>query len=469
MHRLYLVLGDPGAGKTTLALQFLLEGIRREERVLYISLSETKEELEVVAESHGWSIDQIAILDLPTVEQKLGPITQSTVFRPSEIELGRTSKVLLDAVEETKATRIVFDSLSEMRLLAQDPLRYRRQMLALKQFFSGRDCTVILLDDRGANTPDLQVESIAHGVITLEKVSPNYGIPRRRLEVVKLRGLDFRSGKHDFIIRRGGLEVFPRLIASEHHTEFPANSASSGIAELDGLLGGGLDRGTSMLIMGPAGAGKSTLATQFLISAARRGEKGVLYTFDETLLTLRKRSAALGLDLDAGDVSSHIELRHIDPAELSPGALAHELRERSLKEGLRFVVIDSLNGYMKAMPNEEYLILHLHELLTFLNQQGVITIMVLSQHGVMGHMQTPADLTYLADSVLLLRFFEALGMVRKAISVLKKRSGDHERTIREMGIGTGGVRVGPPLTNFQGVLTGTPIYSGADDQMLEQS
>jgi circadian clock protein KaiC len=459
-NRLYLIQGDPGVGKTTLALQFLLQGERLGETGLYITLSETKEELEGVAESHGWNLDTIHLFELSAMEEQLQGETESTFFHPSEVELNRTTKALLDEVTRVKPARVVFDSLSEMRMLAETPLRYRRQILQLKQFFAGRDCTVLFLDDRTAGAADLQIESIAHGVMSLHRSSPAYGVSRRQLNIQKIRGVKFLEGNHDLVIQKGGLVIFPRLIAANHHAKFKRESFPSGIKELDALLGGGLDRGTSNMFMGPPGTGKSTLAIKFALAAADRGDKVLLYIFDETKATLLGRAGQLGIDIEPHVERGTIQLEQIDPAELSPGELAHKIRRAVLEDKARLIVIDSINGYLNAMPEERYLTLQLHELLAFLNQQGVITIMVLAQQGLVGSMQSSVDLTYLADTVVLLRYFEARGALKQAVSVIKKRSGNHERAIREIKVSSGGIQVGKPLTGFQGVLTGVPSYLG---------
>jgi circadian clock protein KaiC len=460
-HRLYLIEGDPGAGKTTLALGYLLEGARRGEKGLYVTLSETREEITSVARSHGWSLDPVHIVELVASEESLTPGSQYTMYHPSETELGETTKAVLDAVEQVKPQRVVIDSLSELRLLAQNPLRYRRQILALKQFFSGRKCTVLLLDDRTSDDTELQVRSIAHGVLTLEQLSPEYGAERRRLRVVKLRGKQFRGGYHDFNIVKGGLDVFPRLVAADHRTAFSAEKVSSGVAPLDQLVGGGLDRGTSTLIMGPAGSGKSSVATQYVVAAAARGECAAIFTFDESSGTLGARSAALGMDLAAQVESGRVVIKQVDPAELSPGEFVHTVRRQVEERNCRLVVIDSLNGYMNAMPEERFLTIQMHELLTYLGQKGVTTILVVAQHGLVGgKMESPVDVSYLADSVILTRYFELKGRVRKAISVVKKRSGAHEETIRELSVGTNGIRVGKPLEDLRGVMTGVPVYEG---------
>jgi circadian clock protein KaiC len=465
-NRLYLIQGDPGVGKTTLALKFLLEGAQRQERGLYITLSETKEELLEVAHSHGWSLDQIAIMELSAIEGELLQEAQNTLFHPSEVELNRTTKLVLDQVQKMRPVRLVFDSLSEMRLLAETALRYRRQMLALKQFFAGRQITVLLLDDRTSGEGDLQVQSIAHGVLCLEKLPLDYGVERRRLKVVKMRGLKFRGGYHDFIIRQGGLQVFPRLVASEHHRPFKRESISSGLSPLDALLGGGLDRGTSSLLMGPAGAGKSTLAMQYALAMAGRGEPVVLYTFDESMGTLIARAQEIGMNIQTHIDSKIVAVHQVNPAELSPGQFATRIREAVEHDHAKLLIIDSLNGFMNAMPDEKFLSIQMHELLSFLGQQGTLTILTMAQHGLMGSMTAPVDLSYLADTVVLLRYFEAMGRVRKAISVIKKRSGRHESTIREFIISREGIEVGEPLIEFQGVLTGVPNYFGKDEKML---
>lgn len=455
-NRLYLIRGDPGVGKTTLAMQFLLEGARRGETGLYITLSETKDEIDNVAVSHGWDLTQIHLFELSTIEEKIRGDSESTFFHPSEVELNRTTQALIAEIERVKPVRVVFDSLSEMRMLADTALRYRRQILQLKQYFAGRNCTVLLLDDRSGDVHDLQVESIAHGVISLHRSTPEYGVSRRHLSVVKIRGSQFREGNHDLVLRRGGMTVFPRLVAAEHHRKFARESFPSGIAGLDALLGGGLGRGTSTMFMGPPGTGKSTLAIKFALAAAERGEKSLLFIFDETVGTLMNRAAELGMNLAPHIEAGRIVIEQVDPAEISPGELAHSIRQAVDHHGTRVVVIDSINGYLNAMPAERYLTLQLHELFAYLNQQGIITIMVLAQQGLMGAMQSTVDLTYLADSVVLLRYYEARGEIKQALSIIKKRSGNHERTIREMRIGSGGIWIGEPLRELQGILTGVP-------------
>jgi circadian clock protein KaiC len=460
-NRLYLIQGMPGVGKTTLAMQFLLEGARTGEVGLYITLSETREELELVAHSHGWDLGQIHLFELAAVEERLRGETESTFFHPSEVELNRTTQTLLDEVERVRPSRLVFDSLSEMRMLAETPLRYRHQILRLKQFFAGRKITILFLDDCTSTSSDLQIESIAHGVIVLRHSLPEYGIARRQLSVRKLRGSSFREGNHDMILRKGGMTIFPRLIAAEHHADFEREQVGCGVAGLDALLGGGLDRGTSSMFMGPPGTGKSTLSMKFAIAAAERGERSVLFIFDETLTTFLSRGRQLGMDFEGHIKSGLIKVQQIDPAEISPGELANRIQRSVATQGVRMVVIDSINGYLNAMPEERYLTLQLHELLAYLSQQGIITILVLAQQGLVGTMQSTVDLTYLADTVLLLRYFEARGTLRQAISVIKKRSGNHERTLREITISKSGIEVGNPLSDLQGVLTGVPTFLGS--------
>jgi circadian clock protein KaiC len=459
-HRLYLVEGDPGVGKTTLGLQFLLEGVRRKETVLYITLSETKDELEMVAKSHGWSLDGIHLFEFSALEQQMKMHEGSTFFHPSEVQLNETTQTFLKEVDRLNPSRVVFDSLSEMRLLSETPLRHRRQILSLKQYFAKRKSTVLMLDDRAHEGTDLHVQSLAHGVIFLQKLSPEYGVSRRRINVQKIRGQSFREGYHDYVIHKGCMEFFPRLIAGEHRAKFKQEALSSGIPELDALLGGGLDRGTSTVIMGAAGTGKTTISLQFALSAIRSGEKAALFLFDEGMGTLLARASGIGMDLEGALKSGQLFLQQVDPAELSPGEFVHTIRRKVEDEGVRLISIDSMNGYMNAMPAEKFLQLHLHELYTYLNQLGVVTLTILAQQGLIGQMQSQADLSYLADNVMLLRYYEVHGTVKQAISMIKKRSGAHERHIREFEITARGLRVGRPLKEFQGILTGTPLFSG---------
>lgn len=469
-NRLYLIEGTPGSGKTTLALQFLLEGAQRNESVLYVTLSETEVELRAVMASHGWAADNIRIRELFASEESLTPDEQYTMFHPSEVELSDTTKAILDEVERTQPSRVVFDSLSEMRLLAGNALRYRRQILALKQFFRGRKCTVLLLDDMTSNEHDLQVQSIAHGVVRLEQMNPEYGIERRRLLVAKFRGTAFRGGYHDYLIQRGGMVVFPRLIANESRVTVNMEQVSSGLPQLDALLGGGLERGTSTLLMGGAGTGKSTIAVQFAVAAAKRGETSALFLFDESLNTLFRRSRSLGMDLEPHVDRGQIIVRQIDPAELSPGQFVHLIRQHVQQHKLSVLAIDSLNGYLQAMPNERYLVVQLHELLTFLGQAGVASILIAAQQGLIGNsMISPIDASYLADTVILMRYYEAQGEVRQAISVMKKRAGPHERTIRDFRMGEGRIEVGESLRDYRGVLTGVPAYLGGNGSAAGKS
>ena len=456
-HRLYLIEGDPGSGKTTLSLQYLLQGVAEGEKCLYVTLSETAEELAAGAQSHGWSLEGIEIMELTADEKDLDGDEQVTMYHPSEVELTETTQRLLKAVERINPTRVAFDSLSEMRLLAQSSLRYRRQILALKQFFIGRKATVLLLDDRTSESADLQLQSIAHGVISLEQLSPQFGASRRRLRVTKLRGTSFRGGYHDFNILKGGLAVYPRLVASEHSVRFDRSQMKSGVTALDDLLGGGPDRGTSTLLLGPAGSGKSTIAVQFAVAAASRGDHAAIFAFDESAATLEARTEALGIQFVQGKQSGQVRVQQVDPAEMSPGEFAFLVRQAVEHDKARVVVIDSLNGYMHSMPEEKFLTTQLHELLSYLGHQGVTTLMVVAQHGLMGtNMVSPVDTSYLADSVVLLRFFEYEGRVKKAISVVKKRSGPHEESIRELYFDSKGVHLSAPLSEFHGILTGVP-------------
>lgn len=455
-NRLYLIEGQPGSGKTTLAMEFLRTGIQAGERVLYITLSETRVELEEVAQSHGWSLEGMNILELSALEGQLNASAQNTLFHSSEVELTQTTQLFLDEVERVKPSRVVFDSLSELRLLAQSPLRYRRQVLALKQFLIGRDCTTLLLDDGVGEKGDPQVQSLAHGVLTLEQVTPEYGTDRRRLRVLKVRGSKYRGGFHDFIIRTGGIAVFPRLIAAEHQRSYKHEDVSSGVEGLDSLLGGGLTRGTSTLFIGPAGVGKSSVGLRFLLQAAERGERSALYSFDETVGTILARADKLGLKLEHYMKKELIRVRQIDPAEKSAGEFACDLRRAVEEDDVRLLQIDSLNGYLYSMGEERSLSLQLHELLTYLNQQGVVTMLMLAPHGMLGQMASPIDVTYLADTVILMRFFEADGAVHKAISVIKKRTGPHESTIREIMVTYRHLVIGQPLNDFRGILTGVP-------------
>ncbi|MEY2562136.1 MAG: circadian clock protein KaiC [Verrucomicrobiota bacterium] len=456
-RRLYLVQGAPGSGKTTLALQFLLTGARAGEKVLYISLSETRDEVEEVARSHGWSLQGVEIVELSAIEQQLSASAQNTLFHASEVELTETTKLLLDAVDKVKPTRVAFDSLSELRLLSQNALRYRRQILSFKQYFAGRNCTTLLLDDSTNEGADSHVLSLAHGVLVLQQLAPEYGASRRRLVVQKVRGSTYRGGYHDYVIGTGGLRIFPRLVAAEHHRNFPNETLASGLAGLDALLVGGLHHGTTTLFSGPPGSGKSNVALTYAVAAARQGQKVAIYTFDESLPVLFARAAGLNFGLDRLVEEGTATVTQIDPAELSPGELTTRIRCAVEEDQAKVVYIDSLNGYLHSMGDERYINLQLHELITYLNQQGVITMITIAPSGLMGQMQSPIDVTYLADTVLAFRFFEAAGAVHKAISVIKKRTGAHENTIRELFIDKDGIRIGPALDAFRGILTGVPV------------
>jgi circadian clock protein KaiC len=464
-NRLYLVQGDPGVGKTTMALQFLLEGKRRGERCLYVTFSETRDEVEGVARSHGWSLDGLEFFEFDELQKALEGEQAGTVFHPSETELSAVTKGVWQAMERHRPQRLVFDSLSELRLLAGDSLRYRRQLLEVKRRLAGFECTAMLVDDRTATRDDLQLQSLAHGVISLHRASSGYGAAKRRLEVVKLRGVPFRSGWHDFAIQTGGLNVYPRLVAAEF-SQKSGGILSSGVAGLDSMLGGGIDRGSGTLLLGPAGSGKSTVALQFAVSAAQRAEKSLIYMFEESPNMLRARSMGVGIDLAPHEASGAIRLRPVDAAEVSPGQFAFEVKRAVEHDDVRIIVIDSLNGYLNAMPDEKYLALHLHELLAYAAARGIAVLMVISQQGMMGPSMTqPVDASYLADTVILFRFYEYAGDIRKAISVTKRRGGAHEPSIRSLTIGSpDGVKLGAPLHDFRGVLTGVPVYQGPSPQ-----
>jgi len=463
--RFYLLDGNPGAGKTTLALQYLLEGIRAGERCLYVTLSETRDELVAGARSHGWSLDGIEIVELIGDERDMDGDQELTMYHPSEVELTQTTRKVLDAVERCRPQRMVFDSLSELRLLAQSSLRYRRQILALKQFFVGRDCTVLLLDDRTAEGPDLQLHSIAHGVISLDHRSPAYGSARRKMQVVKFRGSDFRSGFHDMSIRMGGVQVYPRLSADEHRVSFHRATVASGVPALDALMGGGIDRGTTTLIVGPPGSGKSTVALQYAAAAAGRGDHAAVFAFEETKSILLHRAEGMGIHINEGPGQGQMLIRQVDPAEIAPGEFAHLVRQSVERDHARIVIIDSLNGYLNAMPDDNFLSAQLHELLSYLNNHGVATFLVTAQSGMMGmNMRSPVDTSYLADGVVMMRLFEHAGKVKKAISALKKRSGPHEESIRQIWFDHEGIHLSEPLANLRGVLSGVPIELGAGHQ-----
>ncbi|BDI34034.1 circadian clock protein KaiC [Capsulimonas corticalis] len=465
-NRLYLLQGDPGVGKTTLAMQFLLEGARRGERVLYVTLSESLEEIQDVVQSHGWSLDGVDIHEF-SQEDQLSAQTQSTVFHPAELELGETMRTLLGIVERVQPSRVVFDSLSELRLLAADSLRYRREILSLKHYFVGRKSTVLLLDDRTTDAGDRQLQSLCHGVVALDNTVPEYGVERYRVRITKMRGVRFRGGYHDYVIRTGGLDVYPRLVAAEHKSEFINEPISSGVKALDDLLGGGLDRGASIALMGPSGCGKSTIATRYIVSAAQRGENAAMFLFEETPATLFQRSRLLHMDLKPYVDNGCVAIHSIDPAELAPNEFIQRVRDAVEKGGARIVLIDSLNGYLNAMPGERYLILQLHELLTYLSQQGVTTLLITAQAGMMAAAAVPGlDISYIADTALLFRYFEYGGAIKKALSVFKRRSGQHEQTIRELILGgEPGICISEPLTQFRGLLTGVPTLDrGGDTQ-----
>jgi circadian clock protein KaiC len=460
-NRLYLIEGNPGTGKTTVALRFLMEGARVGEKGLYIALSETEIELREIATSHGWSIENgIDVFELVPPENLLDDEQTQSILYSSDLELGETTKGIFAAVERSRPSRVVIDSLSEIRLLAQSSLRYRRQLLALKHYFSQHDATVLLLDDRTADVDDKTVHSIAHGLLRVEEMLPEYGAERRRLRVIKYRGQAFRGGYHDFKIETGGVKVFPRLVAADYRQKSHTTILKSGITELDILLGGGIEGGSSTLVMGPAGTGKSLAVLTMAVAAVERGKRAAFFIFDEELGPLFKRSKSVGIDLESLVSSGTLFIAQVDAAEISPGEFTHMVRACVEKEDVAAVIIDSLNGYQNSMPGEKFLLLHMHELLRYLNRQGSAAFLTVAQHGLIGETKAPVDVSYLADTVLLLRYFEVAGQVRRAISVVKKRTGAHENTIREFTITNNGLRLGPPLDSYRGVLRGTPEFLG---------
>lgn len=468
--RVYLAQGEPGTGKTTLGLQFLMQGLREGEPVLHITLSETKEEIIAVAESHGWSLDQVNVFEVKGNDAQLAAEDEYTAFHPAEVELGETVQQLLAEVERVKPARVVVDSLSEMRLLARDPLRYRRQIVALKHFFVDRGCTVLFLDDPANKVGELQFQTLAHGVFAFERLPPEYGKARRRMQVCKLRGVEFHDGYHDCVITNGGLVIYPRLVSLGQHSSVPLEKVCSGVKELDNLLAGGPERGTSMLIVGAAGVGKTTLTVQYAVAAAERGENCALFSFDERMDTLVSRAQGMGMNLRKHLQAGSITAEQIDPAVMSPGEFIGRVQRAVEKQHARLVIIDSLNGYLQSMPGDRFLIVQMHELLTYLAEQGVLSLVIVPQHGLLGSgVDTPIDLSYLADTVLLLRYFEHAGRVRKAISAVKTRGGPHEDSIREYKLTSDGVMVGEPLKSFQGVLSGNPVYTGGASPLMGDS
>ena len=465
-NRLYLVEGTPGTGKTTLALQFLLEGLRLGERCMYVTLSETAEELQAAAVTHGWSIEDISVLEL-VVQGEVGSEQEQTLLHAAEFELGETTGRILERIEQERPDRLVLDSLSELRLLAQTALRYRRQVLALKQHFTKLRCTVLMLDDQTAEPYDMSLHSVAHGVVSLEQTTSRYGAERRSLRVLKVRGVPFRGGFHDFAIKTGGIAVYPRLIAAHEHGAFSPVPVGTGVREFDAMLGGGLVPGTSTLLMGPSGTGKTSTATRCVLAALERGDKAAIFMFDEELGTFLARSVALGMDLQPYLDSGSLHVQSIKPTELSPGEFVFQVQQAIEVDGAKAILIDSLNGYLHAMPNEQYLMLQMHELLSYLSQHKVTTLLILGQHGLVGEVRLDVDLSYLSDSIILMRFFEAAGAVRRGLAVVKTRTANHEAFVREFSLGSDGLTLGAVLHDFDGVLSGTPVYRGNAGALME--
>ena len=460
--QLYLLEGASGAGKTTLGLQFLMEGVRLGQKVLWCTLAETESQLRSTARAHGWDLSGVTIVNVAEGGNAGGMLdAQYSFFSPGDVELNDVTQAILDVANRVRPRRVVFDPFSDVKLLARDPLRYRRQLLQLREHFANMGATVLLIQEHGLDAPnDPAGEGVVHGILALYQHAPDYGRPRRRIRVHKLRGVNYREGFHDCTIETGGLVVFPRLVAGDHALPALREQVPSGVRELDQMLGGGLDRGSSLLVMGPSGAGKSTLCTQYAVASALRGERAAVYLFDETLRSFHLRAEGLRMPVQAQIDAGTLRATQVDPAEFSPGEFAHVVRRDVEQHGVQLVVIDSLNGYLTGMPEEKHLAMHMHEMLTYLSLRNVVTLLTLNQHGVVGEtLNNPVDVSYLADSAMMIRYFEAAGAVRRAVSVVKRRSGPHEVHIREMTIGPPGVHFGGPLSNFRRVLTGQPDWT----------
>ncbi|PRY06143.1 ATPase domain-containing protein [Paraburkholderia sp. BL25I1N1] len=465
-YRLHLIEGAPGTGKTTIALRFLIDGVRNQESCLYVTFSESTDELVSAARTHGWDVGGIDFFEL--VPDEAQAAQQQTVLLPAEIELDKTVQRIIARIEATHPDRIVIDSVSELRLLAHDPFIYRRQLSSLKRFLQGRCITTILLDDLRFND-DGELQSLVHGVISLSSSERDYGAGRRRLRIAKMRGTNLMSGWHDYALVTGEVLVFPSLIANDHTSDVRGAPLRSGSPGLDEILGSGLDRGTTTMLIGPSGAGKSSLALSYALAGARNGEHAAYFSFDEAYEIFVRRGQSLGLDPQPALASGQLAWQRMNPSRISPGEFVWAVRREVEDKNARVVVIDSINSYLSTMPEERSLIAQLHELLTYLNRRGVVTLLLLAQQGVLGDVENPVDLSFLSDTVLLLRFFEAAGQLRRAVTVIKRRTGAHDTAIHEFRLSGHGVEIGRPLRDLHGIFSGVPTYSGSPDNLIDDS
>jgi circadian clock protein KaiC len=463
-NRLHLIEGAPGTGKTTLGLRFLLDGVDRNLRCLYVTLSETTEELVTTASTHGWNTDGIEFFEL--IPEEAQPERQQTVLFPTEVEFGKTIEQLTKRIEEFNPDRIIIDSVSELRMLAQDKLQFRLQMTSLKRFLQQRDITVLLLDDLTENDKG-DLHSFVHGVLSLGLFERDYGAARRRMRIAKMRGVNFQSGWHDYAIVTGEILVFPSLIAEEHESVVQGIPLLSVFDDLNSVFPQGLDRGTTTMLIGPSGAAKSTIAMSYALAAQRDGESASFFSFDETYETFQRRNESMNLDPTEAMDAERFYWRRMNPSRISPGEFVWQVRRDVEDRNVRVVVIDSINSYLSTMPEEQSLILHLHELLSYLNKRGIVTILVLAQQGVVGDVENPVDLSFLSDTVILCRFFEAAGTLRRALAIVKRRTGTHTLAIHEYRLSSSGMQVGPELTELRGIFTGVPAYTGAHEELLD--